>query len=188
MADPALSEELRALMTRYQAGQIEAFDRLYARLAPGLRARLVSLSRDPARADDLLQETFLQIHRARHTYDPDRPVEPWAYAIARHVFLMDRRGRSRRREQCHVEAGQAGELQWPSHDAAVTAHDEVRRALATLTPGTRQAVLLHHVGGWSFREVGARLGIRDAAAKLRASRGLASLREWLIYERRTSRR
>jgi DNA-directed RNA polymerase specialized sigma24 family protein len=40
-------------------------------------------------------------------------------------------------------------------------------------------VLLHHLWGWTFEEIGARLGIRGAAAKLRASRGMATLREEL---------
>ena len=48
-------------------------------------------------ADDLVQETFLQLHRARHTYNPAFPLLPWAMAIARHVWLMDRRTLSRRR-------------------------------------------------------------------------------------------
>jgi DNA-directed RNA polymerase specialized sigma24 family protein len=43
----------------------------------------------------------------------------------------------------------------------------------------RRAVVLHHVLGWSFQEIGARLGIRSAAARLRASRGMAALRKEL---------
>jgi RNA polymerase sigma-70 factor (ECF subfamily) len=91
-------DELRALMAGYQRGELEAFDALYLALAPGLRRYLGALCRDAARVDDLLQETFLQIHRARHAYDPRLPAEPWLFSIARHVFLMERRSRSRRRE------------------------------------------------------------------------------------------
>ena len=50
----------------------------------------------PTLADDLLQETFMQIHRSRRTYEPGRPVTPWIYAIARHVYLMKRRSAGRR--------------------------------------------------------------------------------------------
>src|SRR5687767_1442145 len=89
-------ERLRALMREYQAGRFEAFDELYVLLAPTLRRYLLGQTRDTARADDLLQDTFLQLHRARHTYDPSYPLTPWAIAIARHVWLMDRRTQSRR--------------------------------------------------------------------------------------------
>ena len=47
---------------------------------------------------DQQMETFLRMHRARHTYDPSLPLEPWAYAIARHAFLMERRRAARARE------------------------------------------------------------------------------------------
>ena len=83
-------------MSAYQAGSIEAFERLYVTLAPSLLGYLSSLVRDRSDAQDLLQEAFLQIHRSRHTYRPDLPVKPWVFAIARHMWLMDRRTRSRR--------------------------------------------------------------------------------------------
>ena len=90
------SQRLRELMREYQSGRFEAFDEIYASIAPALRRYLLSQARDAAKADDLVQETFLQMHRARHTYDPSFPLMPWAMAIARHVWLMDRRTLSRR--------------------------------------------------------------------------------------------
>src|SRR5690349_15250022 len=94
VADAGLSR----LMAGYQAGDAACFDALYAALAPGLRRYLSALTRDAARAEDLLQETFLRMHKVRHTYDPARPVEPWAFAIARHVFLMAHRRARRSRD------------------------------------------------------------------------------------------
>ena len=64
-------------------------------MIPNLRAFAVSLCGNQERADDLVQETLLQLHRARHTYDSAYPLMPWAMAIARHVWLMDRRTASR---------------------------------------------------------------------------------------------
>ena len=87
----AQGERLRQLMREYQSGRFEAFDEIYASIAPALRRYLLSQARDGAKADDLVQETFLQMHRARHTYDASFPLMPWAMAIARHVWLMDRR-------------------------------------------------------------------------------------------------
>ncbi len=180
---PVESSVLAEAMRAYQSGDASAFDRLYAGLGPVLRRYLQALARDPARADDLVQEAFLQIHRARRTYNPERPVIPWALAIARHVFLMDCRTRRRRGGAATVEfdetieVAELGVERGP--DEAVIARDSLRHGLATLTPGTRRVVLLHHVQGWSFREIAARLGINSAAAKLRASRGVHALRKGL---------
>jgi RNA polymerase sigma-70 factor (ECF subfamily) len=168
---------LRELMREYQQGRFEAVDELYAVLAPSLRRYLLSHLRDGAAADDLVQETFLQMHRARHTYDPALPLMPWAMAIARNVRLMDRRTRSRR--------------PWPSEDvadvplpvrgvASVYAERlEVREALAQVGASRRQAIVGHHLLGLSFKEIAARAGIAETAAKLRSSRGIAQLRALL---------
>lgn len=172
-------EALAEAMAGYQAGRLEAFDLLYAGLAVRLRPYLLSLARDAARADDLLQETFLQIHRSRHTYQPHLPVLPWAFAIARHVYLMDRRAASRRQRH---EIGQPEHLAEPAVRAeseAAADQDEVRRALEQVPQERRHALLMHHVEGLSFREIAARLGIRETAAKLRSSRGMANLRSIL---------
>jgi RNA polymerase sigma-70 factor (ECF subfamily) len=55
----------------------------------------------------------------------------------------------------------------------------VRGALEQLGPERREALLLHHVWGFSFREIAGILGITEAAAKLRSSRGMADLRDLL---------
>ena len=171
--------DLRLLMVAYQAGELTAFDKLYAVLAPRLRGYLSSLTWNPSLAEDLLQETFLQIHRSRRTYMPLRPVPPWAFAIARHVFLMDRRARARRAK---FETGQLDELPEipvPPAMEQLGTQGDVRKALALLGDDGREAVLLHHVWGFSFGEIGAMLGIREGTAKLRAYRAINMLRETL---------
>ena len=171
--------ELCAHMTGYLDGRIEAFDALYAAFAGRLRGYLLSQCRDPTLADDLLQETFLQIHRSRRTYQPGRPVTPWVYAIARHVYLMKRRstGRRTRFEESLAADSRAGDA--VSRDALDTMveGDEIQRALSGIPPDQRQALLMHHVEGWSFVEIAARLGIRVNAAKTRAFRGMKKMRE-----------
>src|SRR5262245_66270789 len=95
-------------MQGYLGGRIDAFDGLYDALAGRLRGYLLSLCRDAALADDLTQETFLQLHRSRRTYEPGRPVTPWVFAIARHVYLMNRRATASR---LSFEASVAAEAQ-----------------------------------------------------------------------------
>lgn len=168
---------LRTLMSAYQAGDLAAFEALHAALAPALRGWLRGRVRTSQEADDLLQDTFLQMHRARHTYDARYPVEPWAFAIARHVWLMHRRMLSRRPvatdsvDEMHVLIRAEAER--------YVEREHVRRALADVNQSRRRPLIWHHVFGFSFREIAERLGIRESAAKLRSSRGVAELRDRL---------
>lgn len=165
-------------MLGYLAGRIDGFDALYDRLAGRLHGYLLALCRDATVADDLLQDTFLQMHRSRHTYQPGRPVTPWAFAIARHVFLMHRRRAAR-------QARVAGEfaVQPPASGRARLQGDlmddraAVRLALQSVAVDHREVVVLHHAYGWSFAQIAARLGIRVNAARTRAFRGLKRMRD-----------
>jgi RNA polymerase sigma-70 factor, ECF subfamily len=173
-------DELNALMERYLEGRIEAFDGLYDALAGRLRGYLLSLCRDSSLADDLLQETFMQVHRSRRTYDPGRPVTPWIFAIARHVYLMNRRSTGRRlRFEERVAADVKSSDVARDDVRALADADEVRRALRDIPADQREALLMHHVVGWSFAEIAERLGIRINAAKTRAFRGMRKMREQL---------
>ncbi len=167
---------MQALMVRYQAGDSEAFDALYRALAPLLRRHLLRLARDPSRVDDLVQETFLHIHQARRTYDPERPLPPWARAIATHVFLMDCRYRRRRAERLHVPLDEGACTRMPQHEDVVDARRTLDVVLKRLSPGVRRCVVLHHVTGLNFEDIAAKLHIAGSSARARASRGVAQLR------------
>lgn len=173
----AEDQRWRDLMVEYQSGRFESFDELYAALAPLLRRYLLGQARDAAKADDLVQETFLQIHRARHTFHPEFPLTPWAMAIARHVWLMHLRTASRRPR----DTDDVTEMDLPVRAEAASFADrtDVRRALGAVAAPRRQAVIQHHLLGYSFKEIAERAGIAETAAKLRSSRGIAQLRALL---------
>lgn len=179
--DPRLAQgkdrRLRELMREYQSGRFAAFDEIYAAIAPALRRYLLSQARDAAKADDLVQDTFLQMHRARHTYDSAFPLMPWTMAIARHVWLMDRRTLSRR----PWAPDDVTKMDLPVRAEAASLADrvEVKRALGKVAPARRAAVIQHHVLGFSFKEIADRSGVAETAAKLRSSRGMAQLRTLL---------
>lgn len=83
----SFSMELAALMARYCDGDPAALRTLYAQLGPRVRGYLAELTRDQPRADDLLQRTFLMLHRARSAYIRGADPIPWIYAIAHRMFL-----------------------------------------------------------------------------------------------------
>jgi RNA polymerase sigma-70 factor, ECF subfamily len=173
-------QELCELMQRYLAGELEAFDGVYGALSGRVRGYLLSQCRDAARADDLLQETFLQLHRSRRTYEPGRPVTPWVFAIARHVYLMHRRSTGRRLRFEDALAADSRSSDRARDDERTIVHaDQIEHALRDVPADQRDALLLHHVEGWSFVEIAERLGIRVNAAKTRAFRGMRKMREQL---------
>src|SRR5262245_10089712 len=92
-------------MERYARGEDRAFSDLYDSLAPRLRRYLLRASRDPGHADDLLQQTMLQIHRARGRFIAGAEVLPWAFAIARHLFIDSVRRRKQERHTISLETG-----------------------------------------------------------------------------------
>jgi RNA polymerase sigma-70 factor, ECF subfamily len=167
-------------MAEYQAGSVDAFDRLHDALATPLRGYLLRLCRDAARADDLLQETFLQIHRSRAAHTPGEPVRPWAFAIARRVFLMDRRASGRRARYEHDYVAEHGvESTVAESGDRLLARREIDAAVHQVPLEKRRPFVLHHLFGYSFKEIGERLGIAPATAKMRSSRAAGIVRAWL---------
>src|SRR5260370_1904625 len=178
-------QELRALMIRYQGGSPEAFQEIYAQLAPGVRRYLSHLAGGSDIADDLLQETFLQIHRSRATYNPAYAVKPWVFGLARNVFLMNLRA-ARRWAEVHESRQELPEFPVPPEVERLGSTDEVRRCIAGLSADQSEALLLHHEWGFSFEEIAGMLGISASAARARASRGMADLRGALVNLKRVN--
>src|SRR5215468_3689874 len=91
--DSPLLEGADAAMERYARGDEAAFAELYDAIAPRLLGFLRKATRDAAAAEDLMQQTFLHMHRARGSFIPGAPVLPWAFAIARRLLTDQARRR-----------------------------------------------------------------------------------------------
>jgi RNA polymerase sigma-70 factor (ECF subfamily) len=174
-------ERLTGLMIGYQNGSMDDFEGLYAALKQPLLRYLWTYVRNTTIAEDLLQETFLQIHRARQTYTPPRPVRPWIYAITRHVALMYLRSSRRRKEV--LADDQLPESPVPPEMEKLADHATLHRYLAELPRQAQEVLMLHHLLGLSFQEVGQILGIATGTAKVRSHRALKNLRQQLADQR-----
>jgi len=171
-------------MLRYVAGDVGAFEALFTRLAPRVHGFLLRSFREPAVADDLLQSTFLKLHRARGTYRKGEPLRPWVFTIAANVRLDELRRRYRvpaaspEDVDALIERQSRDEAKLPIDDPADVAEraSRVRSALAQLPEPTRVVIELNRLEGLSFGEIGKVLGISAGAAKLRAFRGYETLR------------
>src|SRR3954466_8920027 len=167
-------------MAAYVAGDTRAFERLFARLAPRVHGFFMRSFRDPAVADDLLQVTFMKVHRARSQFRSDLKVAPWLFAIAARVRLDELRKRLRLPEDADEEALARADEQAPRDPPADTdLVDAVRAALDRLPESQRAVIHLHRYEGLTFPEIAQALGTTPGAIKLRAFRGYETLRKEL---------
>lgn len=162
-----------ALMRTYTAtGDRQAFRTLFDRHAGRLLAFFHRGMGDRVLAQDLVQTTFLHVHRARRDYDPARPFKPWLYTIAANVRREHWRRRKRKPEDA-LEPGREGSV---APDVTTATDRLVRRAVDALPDNQREVVLLRWYGGLTFPEIATTLGIQPTAAKVRGHRALKRLR------------
>lgn len=172
---------LDSAMDRYACGDARAFAEIHRALLPRLRAFLTRMTGSPTLADDLVQETFLRMHRARATFVAGGAVLPWAYAIARNVHLdHGRSSRLRKTERLPSDPGlepeDPGATDAESAAIAAEAARTVERVLARLPPQQREAFVLIRYEGMSVQDAAAILGATPTAVKLRAFRAYEALR------------
>lgn len=166
------------LMAAYKEHDVAAFRELFQRYAPVLLRLLARDAPTSEAAKDLVQQTFLQLHRARFDFDTGRPFKPWLFTIA--LNLKREYFRTRRR---HPES-LAGDAQL-ERASSVSLHEQlgaqrsVNWALERLPDDQREVIELHWFDGLSFTEIAERLGIGLSAARVRAHRGYRQLRELL---------
>lgn len=171
---PQNDANLRDWMVEYQRGNASAFEKLYSELSDEVYAYLATLCLDASQTDDVFQECFLQIHRARHTYLPDRPVKPWIFGIARHVYRTHRRAAKRRTER--ERSGARFDTYVERMFQRLIDREFIAETLQHVAPARREPLVLHHAFGWSFEEIGQLLGVRAGTARVRAHRGMVDLR------------
>ena len=167
-------------MSAYVAGDARAFEQLFARLGPRVHAFFLRSFRDSSVADDLLQVTFMKVHKARDQYDQGLRVAPWVFTVAARVRLDELRKRLRLPEDADEEALARADAQAyrdPPPDTDLV--DAVRAALEKLPESQRTVIHLHRYEGMTFPEIAKVLGTTAGAIKLRAFRGYETLRKEL---------
>jgi RNA polymerase sigma-70 factor (ECF subfamily) len=181
--------DLRDLMARYQDGDASAFRTLYAEVSPRLLGYLMKMARSRAVADDLLQQTFLKVHRARAAYIRGTDPLPWIYSIAHRTFIDE----ARKKKRAIVNVATDAEGTVPDVPATITgdavgAVDEpvdsdsakaALDALQQLPEQQREAVVLTKLEGKTVAEAAEIAGTTVGAMKVRAHRGYEALRKLL---------
>jgi RNA polymerase sigma-70 factor (ECF subfamily) len=168
--------ELEALMLRYQQADRVSAELLMAALQPILMRFFLSTPDGRQHADDLVQETLLRVHKARHTYRPPDPLLPWVYAIARHarVDQYRRRKRTALKEEA-VEPERLERQASPAFEAAAESTD-FDALVAHLPESQREVVTMLKVLGMSVEEVARVTGSTAGSVKQKAHRAYERLR------------
>lgn len=166
-------------MAAYVAGEAAAFRVIFERYAPLLLRAMLRELYVREEANDLVQQTFLQLHRARADFDAGQKLKPWVFTIAMNLKREYFR-RKKRRPERSLEA-QVG-LD-PAVGALGAARVEAQRTLArvmgNLPADQREVIQLHWFDGLDFPEVAQVVGASVSAVKVRAHRGYVRLRQAL---------
>ncbi len=166
--------ELEVLMLQYQRADPAATTALIREVSPLLLKSFASQYGSRSEAEDLLQDTWLQIHKARHTYRPGEPVLPWIYAIARHVRVdgYRRAQRIRLSEQPMSTLPEPPVAAKPNPSQAL----DFDTLIAVLPAGQREVVSMLKASEMSLEEVARATSSSVGSVKLKAHRAYQKLR------------
>jgi len=171
------------LVAGLRRGDTAAFDRVFEAYRPRVFAFLLRLSRNRTVAEDLLDETWLRLVGHAASLRPDTKLAAWLFTVARNLYWTHRRSRL-------LEEAVTAELltlwpgrgNWPSPFDLVSAGEmerRIERALATLSPIHREALLLVGYGDLTPTEAAVVCGVTPEAMRQRLARARAALTDAL---------
>jgi RNA polymerase sigma-70 factor, ECF subfamily len=173
--------DLAELLRRSARGDESSFASLYDATAPRVHGLVLRVVRDPAQAEEVTQEAYLEIWRTASRFDANRgSALSWLMTIAhrksvdrvRSAEAANRRDTTYSRETTPVEHDVTVEAATASIEAG-----RVRQALNTLTLSQREALELAYFGGYTHTEVASMLELPLGTAKTRIRDGLIRLRD-----------
>jgi RNA polymerase sigma-70 factor (ECF subfamily) len=171
------------------------FDELATEYMPQLYNHLLRMTRDPALAEDLLQETYLRAFRGFPGFREGTNLRAWLYRIATNTFINEYRRQQRRPDlrsiddmEEHAFHGALGGLeqaaqQGATPEAAVLdsiADETVKAALEALPEQFRIPVLLADVDGFSYKEIAEIMDVPQGTVMSRLHRGRKRLEQALF--------
>jgi len=176
-------------MAAYQAGNQDAFGELFERYAGRVYGFLVRRLGDVATAEDLHQEAFLRLHRARDSYNPERPFRAWLFTIVHNLVNDSLRSQRRAPASVPFEALQSpraeshvnleGQINDQSPERIFAARESTRalsRALSALPSDEATVLILARFEGLSYDDIGSVIGRSATATKQLAYRALKRVR------------
>jgi RNA polymerase sigma-70 factor (ECF subfamily) len=177
-----VDEDVR-LMLAFRAGDVRAFDALFERWAGRVLRFVERMVGEPSVAEDLVQETFVRVWRARERYEPEARFSTWLFTIAGNAARNELRRPFRRAPHDSMDEEREGaSLELAAEDPPADALVDARRtgqgleaALAGLPERQREALWLRAVEGLSYAEVAATLATSEKSVKALIHRARVAL-------------
>ncbi|MBX3442190.1 MAG: RNA polymerase sigma factor [Planctomyces sp.] len=180
-------------MLRARDGDDAAFSELVVKYQDRLVGLLGNMIGSHEHAEDLAQDVFLRIFRARHGYEPNAKFSTWLFAVAHNVACNSKRSKVRRKE-VQLQPAESGAMSVNPQEQLVPdksglmptrlfqkkeLQERVQQAMLGLNERQRMAVLLHKFEGMSYADIGAALDMTPQAVKSLLSRARDNLRSQL---------
>jgi RNA polymerase sigma-70 factor (ECF subfamily) len=175
-ADPA---DDHALVRAAVAGNMAAYEQIYRRHSPRIYAVLWRLcGGHAARAEDALQDTFLQAWKALPGFRFDSSLATWLHRLGVNAALMELRASAHWQLTDAGEEGQDSLATLVAVDRCAGTTLDLERALETLPPRARAVLVLHDIEGWKHHEIAEQLqmAVGSSKAQLHRARGLLRAR------------
>lgn len=168
---------LELLMSLYQQADERSATALIERVSPMLLRYFLIQAANRRHADDLMQETWMRVHQARHTYRRGEPVLPWIFAIARHAGIDNYR-KARRVEASETQMDVLPEAS-ASNSTSLRERDTIHEILASLPASQREVIVMLKVTGMTIEEVARATSSSAGSVKQKAHRAYQKLRDVL---------
>lgn len=159
-----------------------AFERTVLPHADAMYGRALQLTRNPAEAEDLVQEALIRAFKFFDSYDPSQPPRAWLYTIVRNTFVNRYHALTRRREVHTAARAEALCVAAPGADEALEADEvavRVREAVDALPPQFRDAIRAVDLEGMAYLDAADALGVPKGTVMSRLHRGRKRLRTLL---------
>lgn len=173
------------LIARVRDGDIQALGELYRRHKTRVYRTAMAITHDERMAEDILQETFLRIHRYADSFDQSQPFEPWLYRVTVNLAYS---WINRAKRWVHFFQGTLERLRAPDrHDPERVAEDReqiaiLQRAINALPDSHRVAVILYYLEGLSVSDVAYALNVPEGTVKSRLYYAREKLRKAITEE------
>ena len=163
------------------------FTKLLETEIPPLRRYARALTRDPVRADDLVQDCLVRAIAKQHLWQPETNLRAWLFTILHNQNINDIRRSIREETQIPAEEVTPPLTVACDPSSALQIRD-LERALATLAAEQRQVILLVGLEGMRYEEVATILNIPIGTVRSRLSRGRETLRRLMDVREKTRER
>ena len=173
------------LMLRVRGGDAESFEELLRRYRTPMVGYFYRMLRDQALAEDLAQEVFLRVYKARERYEPEARFTTWLYRIATNLALNAIRNRKGEVQEASSDEsdGQPRVERFvdpkPSVEQQLMQSDRerlIRQAVEALPEKQRAAVILHKYQDVDYRQIAGILSTSESAVKSLLFRAYETLR------------